>query len=79
MNIITATEFRSNQRKYFDLAEKEPVFVTRAGRTPIALTPVDLDYSINEEDLKSINNGIKDLREGRVSEVSAESLWESLG
>lgn len=79
MNIITATEFRSNQRKYFDLAEKEPVFVTRAGRMPIALTPVDLDYSINEEDLKSINNGIKDLREGRVSEVSAESLWESLG
>lgn len=79
MNIITATEFRSNQRKYFDLAEKEPVFVTRTGRTPIALTPVDLDYSINEEDLKSINNGIKDLREGRVSEVSAESLWESLG
>lgn len=56
MNIITATEFRSNQRKYFDLAEREPVFVTRAGKIPIALTPVDLDsYPTREEtDRKSV-------------------------
>ncbi|WP_240704008.1 type II toxin-antitoxin system Phd/YefM family antitoxin [Porphyromonas levii] len=42
MYVITATEFRKNQRRYFDLAENEPVFITRTGKTPIALTPVDL-------------------------------------
>lgn len=57
MNVITSSEFRSNQRKYFDLAEKEPVVVTRAGKRPIALTPVDLKVSFLEEAERQIAEG----------------------
>lgn len=79
MNIITATEFRNNQRKYFDLAEKEPVFVTRVGKKPIALTPVDFENNFTTEDLKSIQRGIDDIKVGRSKQVTAENLWESIG
>ena len=41
MNVITATEFGANQRKYFDLAEKEPVIVTRQKSISIRAIPLD--------------------------------------
>lgn len=73
MNIITATEFRNNQRKHFDLAEPEPepVYITRAGKTPIALTPVDLENNFSGEDVKSIQRGIDDIK--------ADRGWAGLG
>lgn len=78
MNVITATEFRNNQRKYFDLAERETVFVTRVGKRPIALMPVDLEEALTEEDLKSIQRGVNDIKEGRSKQVSAVTLWDDI-
>ena len=78
MNIITATEFRSNQRKYFDLAEREPVFVTRAGKTPIALTPVDLDSYPTQEETKAIEEGLEAYKRGEYTTIDPDNVWESI-
>lgn len=59
MNVITATEFRKHQRKYFELAESEPVFITRTGKPPIALTPVDLNCVLEEEVVGATEDGDK--------------------
>lgn len=79
MNIITATEFRNNQRKYLDLAEKEPVFVKRAGKPLIALTPVDLSEYPTEEELQAIKDGLEayDNKEYTVID-DTKSVWESI-
>lgn len=34
MQIITTREFRANQKKYFELAEKETIFVSRRNAAP---------------------------------------------
>lgn len=78
MNVITATEFRSNQRKYFDLAEREPVFVTRSGKTPIALTPVDLSSYPTEEEMKAIDEGLKAYERGEYTIIDTDNVWESI-
>ena len=38
MQIITTREFRANQKKYFELAETESVFVTRKNGRPILIS-----------------------------------------
>ncbi|RHR39271.1 prevent-host-death protein, partial [Clostridiaceae bacterium AF18-31LB] len=37
MQIVTTREFRANQKKYFELAETETVFVTRKNKRPIVI------------------------------------------
>ncbi|MDO5035940.1 MAG: prevent-host-death protein [Porphyromonas sp.] len=79
MNVITATEFRSNQRKYLELAEKEPVFITRSGRTPIALTPVDLSTYPTEREMEAIKQGLEDYEKGEYTLIEdTKNLWESI-
>lgn len=79
MNVITATEFRNNQRKYLDLAEREPVYVTRAGKTPIALTPVSLDESFSTEEIEEIKQSLQQIREGKYTIIEdPTNLWESI-
>lgn len=81
MHVITATEFRNNQRKYLDLAEREPVYVTRAGKRPIALTPVDdLDEYPTPEELEAIKEGLEAYERGEYTIIEdPENLWESIG
>ena len=38
MKIITAREFRENQKKYFDLAEKETIWIMRRKKSPIVIS-----------------------------------------
>lgn len=79
MNVITATEFRNNQRKYFELAEKELVFVTRAGKTPIALTPVDLRNYPSESEMAAIKEGLEAYDNGDYTIIDdTKDLWESI-
>ena len=79
MNVITATEFRNNQRKYFDLAEKELVCITRSGKTPIALTPVNLDNYPTEKELKAIKEGLEEYEKGNYTVIKdAKNIWESI-
>lgn len=78
MNVITATEFRRNQRKYLDLAEREAVFVTRAGKTPIALTPVDLSEYPTEEEAKAIKEGLEAYDKGEYTVIDPDNVWGSI-
>lgn len=79
MKIITATEFRNNQRRYFDLAEKEPVFVTRAGKTPIALTPADLRQYPSKREMEAIKEGLEAYENGDYTIIDDnKDLWESI-
>ena len=64
MQIISTREFRSRQKYYFELAEKEPVFVTRPHARPMCISPADEDLTLAE--LKSISRGIEDIKAGRV-------------
>lgn len=38
MHIVTTREFRANQKKYFELAERETVFVSRKNARPILIS-----------------------------------------
>lgn len=79
MNVITATEFRANQRKYFDLAEKEPVFITRSGKIPIALTPVNLKDYPTEKELVAIKEGTEAYDRGEYTVIEdAKNIWKSI-
>lgn len=37
MQIVTTREFRANQKKYFEMAEKETIFVSRRNAAPIVV------------------------------------------
>lgn len=81
MQVITLSELRANQKKYFELAEKETVFVIRKNGKPISISVA------NEEDipmrrliaeLKVALQQVKDHVEGKIELKSAESLINEL-
>lgn len=79
MCIITSKEFRADPNKYFDLAEKEPVIVTRHHGKPIRIDTVEDDDIPSPEELESIQRGLDDLRNGRThTMLPNESLDEFL-
>ena len=51
MQIVTTREFRANQKKYFELAERETVFVSRKNARPILISIADDDDFLSKEDL----------------------------
>ena len=85
MRIITTAEFRKNQKTYFDLSEKERVIITRdKNRKPILLTPLSDEeetevYFSDPKILKSIQEGIKDIQEGRVTTIKdPKNIWQDI-
>ena len=64
MQIISSREFRTHQKYYFELAEKEPVFVSRPHARPMFITPAD--EALTLEELQSIRRGMEDVKAGRV-------------
>ena len=85
MRIITAREFRENQKSYFDLAEKERVIVHRGkNKKPVLLTPIEESeesdiYFSNSNVIASILRGIEDLKEGRLTEIKdTKNIWPDI-
>lgn len=77
--IITSSEFRSNQKKYFDIAEKTPVFVTRAGKNPICISGISLDNIPTKEELKAVKEGLLEYKEGKTTKIAdINNIWESI-
>ena len=75
MQIITTREFRANQKKYFELAEKETIFVSRRNAAPIVV------YAATEEDFPSREEleAIEDIKQGRTFKMRKdESLDDFL-
>lgn len=79
MQIITTREFRANQKKYFDLAESETVFVARKNARPIVISVADDDDYLSKAELLSIQKGLEDIKNGRTCKMlKGESLTEFL-
>lgn len=55
MQIVTTREFRAHQKKYFELAETEKVYVTRKNARPIVISIADDDvHTPNEATLAAM-------------------------
>lgn len=78
MHMITARDFRANQRKYFEIAEREPVFVMRRGARPVSISIVNESDMLSEADLQSIRRGLDDIKAGRTYELKADESLDSL-
>ena len=79
MQIVTSGEFRANQKKYFDLAETETVFVTRRNARPVVISVASDDDYLTERELASIKKGLDDIKEGRTYRMQEnEDLSEFL-
>lgn len=79
MQIVTTREFRANQKKYFELAEHETVFVSRKNARPIVISVADDDDFLSKEELLSIQKGLEDIKNGRTYRMQeGESLTDFL-
>lgn len=79
MQIVTTREFRANQKKYFDLAERETVFVARKNARPIVISVADDDDYPSKAELLSIQKGLEDIKNGRTTKIKdINNIWESI-
>lgn len=78
MHIVSIRDFRANQRKYFDMAEKEPVYIRRRGARPISISVVDEEELLSKMDLESIKRGLDDVNAGRTYALGSDESLESL-
>ena len=82
MLIISSREFRQNQRKYLDKADKgEQIIVQRGKDKAYALTPVsDDDVYFNAEMVEKIKQSIKQVEQGKVKKItSPQEITDLLG
>ena len=78
MQIITTREFRAHQRKYFQLAETEKVYVMRRNARPIVISvAADDDEELTAEELSSIRRGLEDIKAGRTYTMQPDERLES--
>lgn len=79
MQIITTREFRANQKKYFDLAETETVFVARKNASPIIISVADENDFLSKAELKAIQQGLEDIKNGRTVKVKdINNIWDRI-
>ena len=79
MQIINTNEFNANQKKYFELAEKEPVYVTRENAPTLVINVVNDEDTPSPEELLAIQNGLEDIKNGNTTPiVDINNIWESI-
>ncbi len=79
MQIVSTREFRANQKKYFELAEREAVFVSRKNARPIVISVADDDDVLSKTEFLSIQKGMEDIKNGRTYRMlDGESLTDFL-
>lgn len=79
MQVITVREFRANQKKYFELAEKESIFIARKNARPIVINVAEDDDFISKDELKAIYKGLEDIKNGRTTKIQdINNIWESI-
>ena len=66
MQIVTTREFRANQKKYFEMAEKETIFVSRRIAAPIVVYAASEEDFPSREELMAIQRCIEDSMSGRT-------------
>jgi hypothetical protein len=79
MQVVSAREFRANQKKYFDMAERETVLVARKNARPIVISVADDDDFLSKDELMSIQKGLDDIKTEKVYKMQdGESLTDFL-
>jgi len=79
MQIITTREFRANQKKYFDLAEKETVLVTRKNGKAISINVANDEDVPTKMEFLAIQRGLEDIRLNRTIKIkNITDIWESI-
>ncbi|MFW6103911.1 MAG: prevent-host-death protein [Bacteroidota bacterium] len=82
MLIISSREFRQNQRKYFEKADKgEQIIVHRGKDKAYALTPVsEDDIYFSAEMVEKIKQSIEQVKQGKVKKItSPQEISDLLG
>ena len=79
MQFITTREFRANQKKYFELAERETVLVSRKNAKPIALVVANDDDMPSKEEILAIQRGLEDIAANRTIKIeNIEDIWANI-
>lgn len=79
MQVITMREFNANQKKYFELAENEVVYVAWKDARLIAIRATSNEDELSEAEWQSIQRGLDDIKNGRTYSMrEGESLTEFL-
>ena len=82
MLVISSREFRQNQKKYFEKADKgEHVIVQRGKDRAYALTPIsEDDMYFNAEMVEKIKQSILEVQKGETRKISTpDEINELLG
>lgn len=82
MIVVSSREFRDNQKKFFDLAEKERVVIKRKnqfmelvprGETiPESVSPSNDPYFDDPRNIAAILEGVQQVKEGRVTRINSK-------
>ena len=79
MQVITMREFNANQKKYFELAQNEVVYVAWKDARLIAIRATSNEDELSEAEWQSIQRGLDDIKNGRTYSMrEGESLTEFL-
>lgn len=82
MIVVSSREFRDNQKKYFDLIDKdEKVIVQRGKNRAYILTPVNdaLKLSVNPELINMIEQAEEEIAKGRVTKIrDPNNIWQDI-
>ena len=79
MCVVTAREFRANQKKYFELAEQEDVYVTRKNRRPMVIRVADdLPKRDLTNELVEALKQVKDHLDGKIRLKTLDDLIDEL-
>ena len=82
MIVVSSREFRDNQKKYFDLIDKdEKVIVQRGKNRAYILTPVNdaLKLSVNPELINMIEQAEEEIAKGRVTKIrDPKNIWQDI-
>jgi hypothetical protein len=82
MIVVSSREFRDNQKKYFDLIDKdEKVIVQRGKNKAYILTPVNdaLKLSVNPELINMIEQAEEEIAKGKVTKIrDPKNIWQDI-
>ena len=79
IQVITMREFHANQKKYFELAENEVVYVAWKDARLIAMRATSNEDELSEAEWQSIQRGLDYIKNGRTYSMrEGESLTEFL-
>lgn len=88
MLVISSTQFRTSQKKYLDLAERERVIIKR-GNKVIELvvsdkvnnnpSPSNDTWFDNSKNIEAVMMGIEEIKAGKTIEIKdPKNIWDSI-